>query len=158
MSYTTINTKFDIGDEVWVATRKFDEVAAFKCPVCNGTGANLYVKDTKCSARFDSENGKYKCKNGTMYRSCAKWYPKQYVIDYLEAIYDNKEILDYSKAIEECKNNGGVLMPRGEVRIQYCMEDQFYVFDSKEESEIFVTEQECQAECDRRNLEHAGDN
>lgn len=133
MNYTTINTKFDIGDEVWAISRRTCNIPRFKCPICNGSGANLYVENTPCSARFDSTQGKYKCIEGTMHKVCAEYFPQKITIKRIEV-------------------SGEFELAKSEYGVSYVPEHA--IFDLYCEENLYLSEQECQAECDRRNLEH----
>lgn len=141
MSYTTINTKFDIGDEVWAVMRRTCNIPRFKCPICNGSGANLYVENTHCSARFDSAQGKYKCIEGTMHKVCAEYYPQKITINRVE-IFGNS-LYSEDNAIE--------------YRTNYFTGNSIGFFETYNEKDLFLSEQECQTECDRRNLEYEQD-
>lgn len=126
----TINTKFDIGDKIWYLDKAGEKIVVCKCPVCNGTGSNLLVKNIKCNLRFDDDLCKYKCVDGFIYRLSTKFVP------YNATVYR----ITASKFEED-----------GNVTIEYGISDDWIYFENLKESDLFATKEEAQAECDKRN-------
>lgn len=119
----TIETKFNIGDKAWsIEGERVSRKTPYICPVCNGSGKMKIFGNKKCDATiFD---GAYRCENG--YLSARKY----------EFIIQCGVISDIF--IEVSKNSEHTI----ECTIGNSIWDQ---------RELYATEEEAQAECDRRN-------
>ena len=119
----TIETKFDIGDKAWsIEGERVSRKTPYICPVCNGSGKMKIFGDKKCDATiFD---GAYRCENG--YLSARKY---EFTIQrgVISDIFI--EISKNSEHTVECTIGGSIWDQR----------------------ELYATEEEAQAECDRRN-------
>lgn len=59
-----IETKFDVGDIVWLADRRRNTYEAFECPFCKGTGVSILGDGSQCLGRYGD---KYECLDGIMH-------------------------------------------------------------------------------------------
>lgn len=112
-------------DKCYVPTLIDDFVPRFKCPMCNGTGANLYLRNTKCDCTIHDRDGElYFCHDGSMSIMAKKWIPVEETIDnvYVDVI-NGESITKY-----HTKRHGWYM-----------------------ENEIYSTYEEAQATCDKYN-------
>lgn len=58
---------FEIGDKCFVIEQRYEYVPVFKCPMCNGTGMNLYLPKTPCNCIIHGLTTEtYECRDGMM--------------------------------------------------------------------------------------------
>jgi hypothetical protein len=82
----TIMSELKTWDSCYVLTMAYDFIPKFKCPMCNGTGANLYLPNTKCDCMIHDRDGEaYVCHDGLMSIMAKKWIPVEEVIDNVSA-------------------------------------------------------------------------
>lgn len=122
-----IETRYNVGDTVWIAQRREQRSEVGTCPVCNGTGLSPYAPGKRCDARW---NLYFACRNGIVYRQeSAAYVPVEATIKniYIEAdTEENYQICDLQMGSE-------VWM------------------DSVREEDAYSTFEEAQEECNRRN-------
>lgn len=118
-----IETKFNIGDKVWsIEEERVSRKTPYICPVCNGSGKMKIFGDKKCDATiFD---GAYRCENGYL---SARKYEFTIQCGVISDIF-----IDVSKNSEHT--------------VEYTIG-----FSIWHQGELYATEEEAQAECDRRN-------
>ena len=119
----TIKTKYNIGDSIWTTRKGKVYFEVGKCPVCQGKG--ILGDGMRCDTSI--RGGKFVCKNGTLRSYRIEYTPIEEIIDYIE-------VCCYVDAATE---------------ETYSTSSGEYV----DIDEIFLTKEEAQAECDRRNAE-----
>ena len=120
-------TEFNVGQKVWYVGKKWVvKNDAFECPVCRGTGYPLFAKNRKCD--FSLHNGTYRCKDGMIKHYVYKCTPKLV------------EIADIFIRVDALRTE-----------CEYRITSTAHVFDEITDKDLFLTKEECQAECDRRN-------
>lgn len=61
------NLDYKIYGKCFVIEQGYEDIPVFKCPMCNGTGINLYLPKTPCSCMAYGLNAEvYECRNGMM--------------------------------------------------------------------------------------------
>ena len=119
----TIETKFNIGDKAWsIVGERIPRKTSYMCPVCNGTGKMKIFGNKKCDASIF--NGAYRCKDGYLVAREYEYIAQKGVVSEI--------FIDVSKNSEQ--------------DVEYEIGNS--IWDQKE---LYATEEEAQAECDRRN-------
>lgn len=126
----TFTTRMGLGDKVWVVGTEVRGEKLCQCPVCNGTGRNLLVPSTSCNCMFYSSDKRYMCVSGTIMAQHIHSHPAT-------------EEITGIRIICNCSDSFGPIFQEEyettcSSRLRLGME-------------AFATEEECQAECDRRN-------
>ena len=79
--------EFKTWDTCYVLTLAYDFIPKFKCPMCNGTSANLFLHNTKCDCVIHDKDGMvYVCHDGSMSIMAKKWVPVEELIDNTSAV------------------------------------------------------------------------
>lgn len=122
-----IETKYDVGQKVWYVGKEWiAENDAFECPVCRGTGHPFFAKGRKCDLSLLGAT--YRCRDGMIKHYVYKCIPKFVEIADIFICVDTLHT--------EC---------------EYRITSTAHVFDAITDKDLFLTKEECQAECDRRN-------
>lgn len=121
----TIETKFKPGDNIWIIHETYSEYAStgIKCSFCNGTG---YVGKFRCLAARRVGGHTSKCVDGVIRKFRFQYSVKECAIEEIDIIVDVN-----GTNIEYTSESGNIY----------------------DESELYATEEEAKAECDRRNTE-----
>lgn len=117
------NTRYSIGDIVYMPHNNIRYVPIADCPVCKGTGVSMFNKNVKCSARIDL---RHSCHNGKLCTWETSWEPVECRITYV-----------YADVYEE-----------GLYEEEYCVSGDNDINYSPNE---FYTLEECEEECKKRN-------
>lgn len=127
----TFNTRFSLHDEVWICHGAFDYEPVCRCPVCKGTGENIFSANSPCRAVMISDDAFYTCVNGMLSKEVYSYRPSKVKIASISVWCDADAALEpvYDETYGLAPSYGSELSL----------------------NEIFPTQEECQAECDRKN-------
>lgn len=102
------NFDFRIYDKCFVIKRGYEYVPIFKCPMCNGTGMNLYLPKVPCNCITSGSNAEmYECRNGMMSACKRVQRPVKCTINDRSETYINSSpdeaIVQYFVKSKECE-------------------------------------------------------
>lgn len=120
-----IETKYDVGQKVWIAHKTTVYKPIFTCPVCKGTGNSIMKQCMPCDARLGFI---YSCHNGQMCESLYQFNPQEATIRNVRIDID-PYVLD-------------------DTLIEYGLQEQACTY---EENDIFLTYEDAQRWCDLTN-------